>query len=216
MKKNSKILEEIWKQVPPDYYQRGVKDNLFQRIWHSWKWNSMERIFKRLQKKPLKLLDIGCASGFLTSQIANFFPFSEVFGVDYYKDAVEFGRKSYPKIKFKFADAHKLPFKNESFDLITCIETLEHLENPKGAISEINRCLKKKGRALIGQDTDNFLFKIIWIIWTKTRGKVWQNSHLHPYGPSNLEKLIKECGFKIIDRKFSHLGMEIFFFIEKD
>lgn len=215
MKKNSNNLEEIWKQVPPDYYQTGFKDNLFQKIWHTWKWDSMEKLFKELDTKPLKLLDIGCASGFLTSQIAAFFTSSKVFGVDSYKEAIKFGRKSYPNIKFKFADAHKLPFKKESFDLITCIETLEHLENPKGAISEIHRCLKNHGRALIGQDTDNLLFKIIWIFWTKTRGKVWQNSHLHPHGPNSLEQLIKKCGFRIINRRFSHLGMEIFFMVEK-
>lgn len=216
MKKKSKNLEEIWEQVPSDYYQKGIKNNLLQKIWHTWKWHSMEKLLKESGIKPLSLLDVGCASGSLTSQIATFFPSSKVFGIDSYKKAVEFGRKSYPKIEFKFADAHKLPFKNESFDLITCIETLEHLEDPKGAISEIHRCLKSKGRALIGQDTDNLLFKIIWIIWIKTRGKVWQNSHFHPYGPNSLEQLIKKCGFKIINKKLSHLGMEIFFFVKKN
>ncbi len=215
MKKDSKILEGIWKQVPPDYYQTGVKNNLFQWLWHTWKWNSMEKFFKNLNTKPVKILDVGCASGFLTSQIAAFFPLSESFGIDSYKKAIEFGRKTYPNIKFKFADAHRLPFKNESFDLITCIETLEHLENPEGAISEMYRCIRRNGRVLIGQDTDNLLFKMIWIIWTKRRGKVWHNSHLHPYGPNSLEKLIKKCGFKIIKRKFSHLSMEIFFLVEK-
>lgn len=215
MKKNSIILEEIWRQVPPDYYQTGVRDNLFQLIWHTWKWYSMKKFFKKLNAKPLKILDVGCASGYLTSQIATFFPSSDIFGVDSYQEAIKFGTKSYPNIRFKYADAHRLPFNDKVFDLITCIETLEHLENPKGAISEMYRCLKKGGRVLIGQDTDNLLFKMIWMVWTKRRGKVWHNSHLHPYGPERLEKLIKECGFKIIKRKFSHLGMEIFFFVEK-
>lgn len=215
MKNNSKTLEEIWQQVPPNYYQSGVKTNLFQWIWHVWKWNSMEKLFKELRDKQLKILDVGCASGYLTSQITAFFPNSEVFGVDSYKKAIEFGRKTYPNIKFKFADAHKLPFDNQSFDLITCIETLEHLEDPKSAIKEMYRCLKNNGNVLIGQDTDNLLFKIIWMIWTKTRGKVWHNSHIHPYRSSELEQLIKDCDFKVIKRKFSHLGLEVFFLIKK-
>lgn len=214
-KRKFKNLEEIWRQVPPDYYQKGVKKNLFQWIWHTWKWISMERFFKKLKKKPSKILDVGCASGFLTSRIAGFFPLSESFGVDSYKEAIRFGQKSYPNIKFRYADAHKLPFKNEKFDLITCIETLEHLENPKGAICEMYRCLKNDGYILIGQDTDNLLFKIIWMIWTKRRGKVWHNSHLHPYNPKRLEKLIKECGLQIIKKRFSHLWMEVFFLIQK-
>lgn len=215
MKNNPKTLEEIWQQVPPDYYQTGVKTNLLQWIWHTWKWNSMEQFFKDLNPAPLRILDIGCASGYLTSQIAAFFPNSEVCGVDSYKKVIEFGRKTYPNIKFKFADAHKLPFDNQSFDLITCIETLEHLDDPKGAVKEIYRCLKSDGNVLIGQDTDNLLFKIIWMIWTKTRGKVWNNSHIHPNGPRELEQLIKNSGFKIIKREFSHFGLEVFFLFKK-
>lgn len=223
MKKKFTNLEEIWRQVPPNYYQNGVKNNLFQWIWHSWKWISMENFLKKLNeqtlsfgnKNPSKILDVGCASGFLTSQIANFFPSSESFGVDSYKKAIKFGQKLYPNIKFRYADAHKLPFKDRSFDLITCIETLEHLEDPKGAICEMYRVLKNDGYILIGQDTDNLLFKIIWMIWTKRSGKVWHNSHLHPYNPKQLEKLIKECGLKIIKKKFSHFGMEVFFLIKK-
>src|SRR5258708_17871655 len=185
-------LEEIWRQVPPDYYQKGVKDNLFQWIWHTWKWNSMKKFFKKINPKPLKVLDIGCASGFLTSKTAEFFMSPTlIFGVDFYKEAISFGQKSYPNIKFSYADAHKLPFKKDTFDFITCIETLEHLENPKKALSEMYRCLKTKGYILVGQDTDNLLFRAAWIIWTKRSGKVWHNSHLHPYTPKKLEKLIK-------------------------
>lgn len=215
MKKNLKTLEEIWKQVPPDYYQTGIKNNLFQWIWHTWKWNSMKRIFEWLNPKPLKILDIGCASGCLTSQIATFFSKADVFGVDSYKKAIEFGRKTYPNIKFKFADAHKLPFNNQSFDLITCIETLEHLEDPRGAIQEMYRCLKNNGTILIGQDTDNLFFKIIWVIWTRTRGKVWCNSHVHPYNPKELEELFRVYDFKIVEKKYSHLGLEVFFLLKK-
>lgn len=215
MKNNLKTLEDIWNQVPPDYYQRGVRDNLFQWIWHNWKWNSMKQLLKDSNIRPLKILDIGCASGYLTSQINTLFPQAEVAGIDSYKRAIEYGQKNYPNIKFKVADAHRLPFRDESFDLITCIETLEHLEAPEGAIREIHRLLKRKGKVLIGQDTDNLLFKVIWSVWTKSRGKVWHSSHIHPYGPKELEKFIKASGLKIVKRKLSHLGLEIFFLAEK-
>ena len=56
MKKGSKNLEEIWQQVPPDYYQKGVRNNLFQWIWHTWKWHSMEKFFKDGIICPRKIL----------------------------------------------------------------------------------------------------------------------------------------------------------------
>jgi ubiquinone/menaquinone biosynthesis C-methylase UbiE len=46
-------------------------------------------------------------------------------------------------------DAHKLPFPDKSFDLITLFMVLEHLENPEKALSEIARVLKPKGILLL-------------------------------------------------------------------
>ena len=46
-------------------------------------------------------------------------------------------------------DAHKLPFPEKSFDLVTLFMVLEHLEDPTKAISEIARVLKPKGLLLL-------------------------------------------------------------------
>ena len=43
------------------------------------------------------------------------------------------------------ADAHKLPFKNESFDAVIIQAVLEHVVDPKKCVAEIYRVLKKKG-----------------------------------------------------------------------
>ena len=46
-------------------------------------------------------------------------------------------------------DAHNLPFDSEKFDLILCIEVLEHLKNPQKAIDEMFRVLKQDGEIII-------------------------------------------------------------------
>lgn len=211
----SKTLEEIWYQVPPDYYEKGVKTNALQFIWHNWKWHTMSKILKKVNPIPAKILDIGCSSGHVTAKLAIFFPDSKVYGVDSYERAIRFGKKEHPGIKFLVADAHKLPLKNKTFDLVTCIETLEHLEDPEKALKEIFRVLKSGGKVLIGQDTNNWLFKAVWFIWTKTRGKVWQDSHIHPLHAQDLGKLIKKTGFKIKIKKFSQASLEIFFLAQR-
>ncbi|MFN3466844.1 MAG: class I SAM-dependent methyltransferase [Candidatus Brocadiales bacterium] len=41
------------------------------------------------------------------------------------------------------ADGHRLPFPDESFDLIVCTALLEHVKGPEAVIEEIHRCCKK-------------------------------------------------------------------------
>jgi len=215
VKKRKISLEDIWKQVPPDYYEKGIKHNLFQWVWHNWKWWTMKKILLKINPAPQKILDIGCSSGHITSKIVELFPKAVTFGLDSYDQAINLGEKIHPQIKFYLGDAHKLPFKKGTFDLITCIETVEHLADPKKAISEMKRCLKKGKYLLVGQDTDNIFFKIIWSIWTKTFGRVWRNSYLHPLTPKLFEDLIKENKLKIKNKKFSQLGLEVFFLVKK-
>lgn len=207
----AKTLEEIWYQVPPDYYERGIKTNIFQFIWHNWKWKTMKKILLTINPAPSKILDIGSATGHITAKMTKLFPSTQIYALDSYDRAVYLGRKIHPEIKFRLGDAHKLPFAAQTFDLITCVETLEHLENPAKALAEMRRVLAKDGKILIGQDTDNFLFRLIWFFWTKMRGKVWQNSHIHSMRSKSLEKLIRKTGFKTKTKKFSHFGLEVFF-----
>ena len=46
-------------------------------------------------------------------------------------------------------DLNKLPFENESFDLIICNYVLQEVDDDKGAVKEISRVLKREGSALL-------------------------------------------------------------------
>ena len=66
----------------------------------------------------------------------------EAVGVDLSTYAIRMGKGG---LNLIVGDAQKLPFGSESFDLITCFETLEHLPNPLDALDHIATCLKPKG-----------------------------------------------------------------------
>jgi len=55
------------------------------------------------------------------------------------------------------ADAHDLPFEDESFEVILCTEVLEHLHSPHIAISEMRRVLKVGGELIL---STRFVFPI--------------------------------------------------------
>lgn len=89
-----------------------------------------------------------------------------VLGAGYWPTKDQFNKNSsvifsdidinYPQVSI-FANAHNLPFKDETFSGILALEVFEHLENPNVASDEILRVLKKDGQALISIP---FMFRI--------------------------------------------------------
>jgi ubiquinone/menaquinone biosynthesis C-methylase UbiE len=212
-KLTSKELQAIWQKVPVDYYDRGIKENLGQKLWHQQKLEAIKKTTIGLH--PKKILDIGSNGGTLTAKIAKIFPRAKTIGLDIYQASVKHAQKKYPRLKFVIGDAQKLPFKKRSFDLIFCLETIEHLVSPRKALREIKRCLKPNGAAIISMDSGNFFFNFLWFFWTRLgRGKVWHGSHLQQLDRRKLRKMILTEGFEIEKEITSHLGMAVAFKIK--
>lgn len=210
--KNHKLYK-VWNQVPINYYQKGVSKNIFQKLWHGIKINLAKKLLSEFKFK--NCLDVGCASGFMISEISKYYPDCAYFGIDIYDNAIKYAKKTYPKIKFKVASASKLPFKDTSFDLILFYETIEHVEDPKLCLLEIRRVLKMNGTLILTMDSGSLLFRLVWFIWENSKGRIWKGAHLHPFHHQQLENLINQSGFKIKKKIFSHLGMEVTFVLSK-
>jgi len=54
------------------------------------------------------------------------------------------------------SNSHKLPYKDETFDLVTCVEMLEHDSNPFQTLDEIYRVLKTGGKVILAASGINF------------------------------------------------------------
>jgi len=97
--------------------------------------------FKSFYKGGL-LLDVGCDVGLLSGMVGE----ENYVGIDIVNVKDSYGLC--PKY-FVQADAHRLPFKDECFDFVSLVETLEHLPDPFCCLKEIKRVLKKGGRVFI-------------------------------------------------------------------
>lgn len=206
-------LYDTWSKVPVNYYQKGIKDNFFQWIWHTRKIKLARRIIKNLVFR--NCLDVGCASGFMISEIARTFPEANYFGIDIYDKAIISAKRNYPHIKFRVASAQKLPFKDDTFDLVLFYETIEHVEEPLTCLEEIRRVLKSNGTLILTMDSGSLLFRMVWFIWENTKGKVWQGAHLHPFHHEQLEQLVKKVKFNVEKKILSFMGMEVTFVLTK-
>lgn len=197
----------IHRNVPPDWYERGIKENIFQRFWHS---RRFSEVGKLIENSDGKILDIGCADGTFTKVILNHSGADLVIGVDILPSSISYAKKRFAKnkkLKFQVADAEELPFKRDEFDAVFCFEVLEHVFSPQKVLKETKRVLKRNAYAVFLVPTENLLFKIIWFFWENTKGWIWKGTHVQKFTNLQLNKLIEKTGFKIIAEKKFLLGM---------
>jgi len=90
-------------------------------------------------QKVSSLLDIGCGEGQVDNFLLKNNPGLKITGVDFDKKALREAKINCPKMVVKKADIYHLPFPDKSFDLILCLEVLEHLDKPELALKEFKR-----------------------------------------------------------------------------
>jgi len=94
-----------------------------------------------LSLHPSSVLDVGCGEGVVTERLARLLAPAEVLGVDadegHLKD--EWQARTATNLSFTTGSAYELPFADDSFDLVCCMEVLEHLERPHDALAEMSR-----------------------------------------------------------------------------
>jgi SAM-dependent methyltransferase len=109
----------------------------------------LDRFLKKISLfvKPLNpdsLLDVGCGEGFVLSKLKNdkVLP-KNVAGIDISDKALKMAKSALSEVKFEISDVRSLPYKDNSFDLLVCLEVLEHITDYKKALRELVRVSNK-------------------------------------------------------------------------
>ena len=93
-----------------------------------------------------QILDIGCGTGAMLDELA---PFGTVIGADFAPEALQFCVTRGVGADLTRADVRRLPFADASFDVVTAMDIIEHIDDDKAASCEIFRVLKPGGRLLV-------------------------------------------------------------------
>ena len=99
------------------------------------------------------VLDAGCGDGSLSAQIAP--RCKAAHAIDIAGNALDPALRSMANLNFRKMNVESLDYADGFFDRIVCVETLEHLIEPKKAIAEFHRALKPGGCLVITYPTVN-------------------------------------------------------------
>ena len=129
---------------------------------------------------PARILDAGCGRGFYLKLLSQLPSTKEVAGVDinasHLNVARNFVGSDSNSVSIHNASISSLPFEDNYFDFIVCSEVLEHVSNPKEAVSELRRVLRPGGRIAVTVPNSNFPFLWDPLNWVLMRAF---GTHVH-------------------------------------
>ena len=108
-----------------------------------------------------RVLDIACGQGLGAFLMKRHWGAAEVVGVDLSPDAIRLARRSFaePGLQFHEADAEAfLKSRRGRFDVVTCVETIEHLPNPSAVLPLLRRAVGKGGLIYMTCPNDEWYF----------------------------------------------------------
>jgi ubiquinone/menaquinone biosynthesis C-methylase UbiE len=140
-------------------------------------------------------LDLGVGDGRLATQIHA----TRLIGADVSQVALDRARKHLPDAELVLVEPDQpLPFEDNAFDLVTCIETIEHIRDVQLTFSEIRRVLRPGGRLALTTPA-------------AARWRVLVIGLEHPFSPHiraftkrSLRTVLESMGFQIIELDSTH------------
>ena len=156
---------------------------------------ALDFIHDRNISRRSKLLDIGCYTGSLIHNL-NQLGYHDVYGIDLDKSSIHRGSKIYPKLvgRLKYYDGVVLPYENNTFDLVTMFDVLEHISDVEKFLSEeVRRVLKPAGMLIF--QTPNKFTNIPWEIFVHKSFSRYKTYHVSLQSYSSLLSLLKNCMF---------------------
>jgi SAM-dependent methyltransferase len=135
------------------------------------------------QSPALDILDVGCGTGANLEMLSQF---GETEGVDISAEALSFCRAR-GLTNVKQGEAEHLPYADNSFDLVTGLDVVEHLDNDLAGLQEMRRVLRREGHAVLFVPA----FMFLWGVQDDV------SHHRRRYTVAGLKRVVREAGFEI-------------------
>ena len=150
-----------------------------------------------------KVLDAGCGTGLLLEQMAiSVGAKGQVVGLDYSPDMLDMARHrchSLAHVELQQGSVEQLDFESNSFDVVSCTQTLLYVKQVETALHEIHRVLKPHGRVgIIETDWRGVVFNSLDEPLTRKIFAAWDDAVESPNLPVKLGELLRSADFSAI------------------
>ena len=157
----------------------------------------------RVGLKDKRVLDVGCGGGILTESMAALG--AEVTGIDLGEAPLAVARlhlkESGQRVEYRQVGAEQLASERPaSFDVVTCLEMLEHVPEPASTVAACAQLVKPGGQVFfstLNRNPKSFLFAIVgaeYVLKLLPRGT---HEYLKFIKPSELERMCRRAGLTV-------------------
>jgi len=143
----------------------------------------IEDICRRVTDRRPRILDVGCGTG---ANLLMLSQFGDAEGVDVSEDALAFCRERGLE-NVKLGAAEELPYDDGTFDLVTALDVVEHLDDDLAGLREMRRVLRPGGRVLLFVPT----FMFLWGLQDDV------SNHRRRYRMPELQRVLEQAGFEV-------------------
>jgi 2-polyprenyl-3-methyl-5-hydroxy-6-metoxy-1,4-benzoquinol methylase len=165
-----------------------------------------DQVVGLLEKEPRgRVLDVPTGTGVLAGRLKEI-------GFEVSCCDISASYFSIPDLSIEIGDLNKtLPYREDSFDYLVCLDGIEHTENPFNSIREFRRVLKAGGKLFLSVPNFLNIERRVRYLFTgglskipshETIQQVWKNdlsmAHLSPLGYPLLKFVMEHYGFRIL------------------
>jgi len=197
------VSDPLWGDLVAFYEAEGRSDSQA-RLYHPADW-----IHQRLRRlilqqlrahtsKTCAMLDAGCAEGIYMHALIGGVRIAVGLDISLPKLARAHSRsRPGAGLSFAMANLERIPLASGSFDVVLCVETLEHVPDHGAAIAELHRVLMPGGIFIVSVPTEKNELRGSYkqqLQWHEKSG------HLHSFSREELGHLLEAAGFSICRR----------------
>ena len=135
-------------QIQMRYFEAADERRFFHQTAHPYYSMTERTLLDGVQPQAgQRLLEVGCGEG------GNLFLLrpgeTQCIGIDLFWNKLIFAKNHLPRCRFICSNADRLPFSDESFDLVLCRDVLHHLPAKEPTLREISRVCRPGGKIVI-------------------------------------------------------------------